>query len=52
MAVTDLPDSAASIRAWTIGEFFEVRYRVCLIATTSGSRAAWRRNWTTTSKLS
>ena len=29
-----------------------VRYNVCLIATTSGSCAAWRMNCTTTSKLS
>ena len=29
-----------------------VRYSVCLIATTSGSAAAWRRNCTTVSKLS
>ena len=49
-AVTDLPASAASTSARTIGELFEVRYSVCLIATTSGSRAACCRNCTTTSK--
>jgi hypothetical protein len=51
-AVTFLPLSAASIRAATIGLSLEVRYSVCLIASTLGSRAAWRRNCTTTSKLS
>jgi hypothetical protein len=51
-AVTDLPASAASISAPTMGLSDEVRYRVCLIATTSGSAAAWRMNCTTVSKLS
>ena len=50
MAVTDLPDSAASISARAIGLSRLVRYSVCLMATTFGSRAAWRRNCTTTSK--
>ena len=36
-AVTDLPASAASISARTIGEFLPARYSVCLIAMTSGS---------------
>ena len=35
--------------AKSIGELLEVRYSVCLIATTSGSRAACSRNCTTTS---
>src|SRR3546814_10700267 len=52
IAVTDLPASAASISALTIGLSFEVRYSVCLMAMTEESEAAWRRNWTTTSKLS
>ncbi|MNC82079.1 hypothetical protein D3C75_1354460 [compost metagenome] len=50
--MTFLPFSAASIRAATMGLSLEVRYRVCLMAMTLGSRAACRRNWTTTSKLS
>ncbi|MNS92399.1 hypothetical protein D3C72_1265350 [compost metagenome] len=43
-AVTFLPFSAASIRAATMGLSLEVRYRVCLMAMTLGSRAACRRN--------
>ena len=50
MAVTDLPASAAAIRAATMGEFRLVRYSVCLMETTAGSRAACFRNCTTTSK--
>ncbi len=52
IAVTDLPASAASISALTIGLSRLVRYSVCFTATTVGSAAAWRRNCTTTSKLS
>src|SRR6516165_650958 len=48
-AVTDLPASAASTSARTMGDSADVRYSVCLMATTSGSRAACCRNWTTTS---
>ena len=51
-AVTNLPASAASISAFTIGESRLVRYSVCFTAITLGSCAAWRRNCTTTSKLS
>ena len=50
--MTDLPASDASISALTIGLSRLVRYSVCLTATTAGSPAAWRRNCTTTSKLS
>ena len=51
-ATTDLPDSAASHRALTMGLSRLVRYSVCLIATTSGSRAACCRKRTTMSKVS
>jgi hypothetical protein len=37
---TCLPSSAARIRAATIGLWPEVRYRVCLMASTAGSAAA------------
>ena len=39
-ATTCLPASAASMSALTIGESPDVRYRVCLIASTFGSAAA------------
>jgi len=39
-AVTDFPASAASIKALTIGLLCDVRYKVCLMAMTSGSLAA------------
>jgi hypothetical protein len=51
-AVTDLPISAASQSASTMGLSFDVRYSVCLIATTLGSRAAWLRKRMTMSKVS
>ena len=38
-----MPDSAASMSASTIGESPEVRYSVCLMASTSGSPAACSR---------
>ena len=41
---TCLPASAASISAVTIGESPEVRYSVCLIASTFGSAAACSMN--------
>jgi len=46
-ANTCLPASAASIKALTIGESPEVRYKVCLIASTCGSVAAASKNLTT-----
>ena len=45
--ITCLPASAASISASTIGESPEVRYSVCLIASTFGSAAACSmKRWT------
>src|ERR1035438_8050852 len=44
---TCLPFSAASMSAPTTGELPLVRYRVCLIASTWGSLAAWLTNCTT-----
>ena len=42
-----LPRSVASISPGTSGESSEVRYTVCLIASTSGSSTAWRtKRWT------
>lgn len=43
-ATTCFPASAASISARTIGESPEVRYSVCLIASTLGSAAACSMN--------
>ena len=48
---TCFPFSAAAARAAMIGEFPLTRYNVCLIASTSGSFAAWRTKFTTGSKL-
>ena len=42
MTVTSLPLRAASTSALTTAESEPERYSVCLIASTSGSRAAWR----------
>ena len=39
---TCLPRSAARMSAFTIGLSPEVRYSVCLMASTWGSTAAWR----------
>ena len=46
-ATTCLPISAALISAATMGLSPEVRYSVSLIASTLGSRAAWRMNSST-----
>ena len=50
--VTSLPALAALIKAATMGESAPVRYKVCLIANTSGATAAWRINSTTGEKAS
>jgi len=44
MAVTCLPFSAARVSAVTMGESALVRYKVCLMASTSGSLPPWTRN--------
>ena len=51
-AVTYLPFSAARISAAMIGLLRLVRYRICLMASTSGSSAASSTRRTTGSKLS
>ena len=51
-AVTVFPFSAAVIKALTIGESNVVLYRVCLIAITFLSYAAWFKNSITASNVS
>ena len=46
-AATCLPASAARMSEPTIGLSPDVRYSVCLIASTSGSAAAWAMNAST-----